>query len=105
MRITDIGRNRSCNYLSLPLADIVLFGLSLSGFLSRVFKTRLLKRDFHTLIKNVSFPSPIGHSFGNSYRKHVFTKLLSQKEQKEIVHSFGSASFSMFITIDTRVAK
>ena len=36
------------------LADIVLFGLSL-----KVFKTRMLGRGFHSLIKNVSFPSPI----------------------------------------------
>ena len=35
-----------------PLGDIVLFGLSL-----KVFKTRLLERGFHTLIKNTSFSS------------------------------------------------
>ena len=42
-----------CNGPSPPLADIVLFGFSL-----KVFKTCLLGRGFHTLIKNVLFPSP-----------------------------------------------
>ena len=46
-----------CNSPSLPLADIVLFGLSLSGYPSRFFKTRLLGRGFHILIKGVSFSS------------------------------------------------
>ena len=41
-----------CNSPSLPLAYIVLFGLSLT-----VIKMRLLGRSFHTLIKNVSFSS------------------------------------------------
>ena len=39
-----------------------LFGLSL-----KIFKTRLLKRGFHTLIKNVSFSSPTdagSHNYG-----------------------------------------
>ena len=39
-----------CNSLSPPLADIVLFGLPL-----KVFKTCLLGRGFHTLIKSASF--------------------------------------------------
>ena len=39
---------------SPPLVDIVLFGLSL-----KVFKTRMLGRGFHILIKNDSFSSPI----------------------------------------------
>ena len=43
----------SPNSPSPPLVDIVLFGLSL-----KVFKTRLLGRDFHTLINNALFPSP-----------------------------------------------
>ena len=38
---------------SPPLADIVLFGLPL-----KVFKTRLLGRGFYTFRRNVSFPSP-----------------------------------------------
>ena len=46
------------NSPSPPLVDIILFGLSLSGFPSRFLKTRLLGRDFHTLIKNASFFSP-----------------------------------------------
>ena len=46
-----------CNGSNPPLADIVFFGLSLLGFLSRFLKTRLLGRVFHTLIKNVSFSS------------------------------------------------
>ena len=43
-----------CNAPSPPLADIVLFGLSLSSFPSRffkIFKTRLIGRGFHTLYK------------------------------------------------------
>ena len=42
-----------CNSPSPQLTDIVLFELSL-----KVFKTRLLGRDFYTLIKNVLFSSP-----------------------------------------------
>ena len=42
-----------CNSSSPPLANIVLFGLSL-----KVFKTCLLRRGFHTLIKGVSFSYP-----------------------------------------------
>ena len=41
-----------------PTANRVLFGFFLSSFPSRFFKTRLLGRGFHTLIKNVSFSSP-----------------------------------------------
>ena len=47
------GSDSICNSPSLPLADIVLFGLSLKNF-----KTHLLGRGFHALIKNVSFSSP-----------------------------------------------
>ena len=36
---------------------MVLFGLFLLGFPSRFFKTCLLERGFHTLIKNASFSS------------------------------------------------
>ena len=43
-----------CNGSSLPSADISLFKLFLE-----VFKTCLLGRGFHTLIKNASFSSPI----------------------------------------------
>ena len=39
-----------CNGISPLIVDIILFGLSLKDF-----KTCLLKRDFHTLIKKVSF--------------------------------------------------
>ena len=45
------GFDTICNGPSPSLADIVLFGLSLSGL-------RLLGRGFHTLIKNASFSSP-----------------------------------------------
>ena len=49
-----------CNSSSPPLADIVLFGFSLLDFslwaFSQGFKTRLLKRGFHTFIRNVSSP-------------------------------------------------
>ena len=47
------GSDTICNSPSPPLADIDHFGLSL-----KVFKTLLLGRGFHTLIKNVSFSSP-----------------------------------------------
>ena len=45
--------NTICNNPSPPLANIVLFRLSLLGL-----KTLLLGRGFHTFIKNVSFSSP-----------------------------------------------
>ena len=46
---------------SLSLTDIVLFGFSLLDFRDSLqsFKMRLLVRNFHTLIKNDSFSSPI----------------------------------------------
>ena len=44
------GSDTICN--NPPLADIVLFGLPL-----KVFKTRLLGRGFHTLIKGVLLPN------------------------------------------------
>ena len=47
------GFDTICNSPRPPLADIVLFGLSF-----KVFKTCLLGRDFHTLLKGVSFTSP-----------------------------------------------
>ena len=43
---------------SPPLPDIVLFGLLLFELPLKVFKTRLLGRGSHTLIKNVLFSSP-----------------------------------------------
>ena len=50
------GSDTICNSSSPLLADIVFFGLSLSG-LPQGFKTRLLGGGFHTLIKNISFSS------------------------------------------------
>ena len=47
------GSNTICNSQSPPLADIVLCGLSPQGF-----KTCLIGRGFHTLIRNASFSSP-----------------------------------------------
>ena len=47
--------NTICNGPDPPLADIVLFGLSLSGSPSRL-KTRLLGEGFHTFIKGDSTP-------------------------------------------------
>ena len=47
-----------CNRPSPPLTDIVLFGLFHFTLPLKVFKTCLLGRDFHTLIKNASFSSP-----------------------------------------------
>ena len=51
--------NTICNSPSPPLANIILFGIPL-----KVFRTRLQGRGFHTLIKNVSFSSP------NDVRSH-----------------------------------
>ena len=56
------GSDTVCNGPSPPLADIVLFGLSLSCF--------------HTLIKNVSFSSPI--KVGS--RPHCFLTFLQDDE-------------------------
>ena len=47
------GFDTICNGPSPRLEDIVLFGLLL-----KVFKTRLVGRGFHTLTKNASFSSP-----------------------------------------------
>ena len=60
MEISDymIG-NRS----NLLLADIVRFGSLCSQ--PHDFKTRLLGRGFHTLIRNVPFPSPTDVGFHN----------------------------------------
>ena len=56
------GSDTICNDPDPPLADIVLLGLSLSGFPFRAspqsFKTRLLGQGFHTLINDVLFSSP-----------------------------------------------
>ena len=49
------GSDTICNSLN-PL-DIVLFVFPF-GLLLKVFKTRKLARDFHTLIRNILFPSP-----------------------------------------------
>ena len=54
------GSDTICNSLSSPLADIVLFGVSL-----KVFKPHRLGRGFHTLIKNISFSSPTDVGFHN----------------------------------------
>ena len=62
------GSDTICHSQSPPLADIFLFWLSLSNFPSRFFKTCLLGRSFHTLIKNVSFSSP------TEVRSHIITK-------------------------------
>ena len=45
-----------CNIPIPPLANIVLFELPFRAS-HQSFKTRLLRRDFHTLIKNVLFSS------------------------------------------------
>ena len=52
------GSNIICNGRRPLLADIVLFWVFPFRLPHKVFKTRLLRRGFHTLIKNVSFPSP-----------------------------------------------
>ena len=47
-----------CNSSSPPLVDIIHFSLLRIVINLTVLKTRLLRRSFHTLIRNVSFPSP-----------------------------------------------
>ena len=60
------GSDTICNGSGPPLVYIVLFGLSLTGFPLRAFpqgfKTRLLGKGFHNLIKGVlfSFPTNVG---------------------------------------------
>ena len=51
------------------LAYIVFFRLVLLGFPSNYFKTRLLGRDFYTLINNASFPSPTDAGSHNKYNE------------------------------------
>ena len=88
------GSDSICNGPSPPLVDIVLFRLSLSSFPLRFFKTRLLGRGFHTLIKGVSFSfqtdvgyhtstisTLIVHLFLNSCKNLLqsFIKIISQE--------------------------
>ena len=58
-----VSSDTICDNPDPPLADIVLFGLSLSGFSPQDYKTRLLGEGFHTLINGVLFSSPtnMGH--------------------------------------------
>ena len=51
------GSDTICNSRNLPLTDIVFFGFPFRTS-PQGFKTRLLGRGFHTLIKNVLFFSP-----------------------------------------------
>ena len=69
-----------CNDPSPPLADLVLFGLPL-----KVFKTCLLGRGFHTLIKNVSFSSPTDV---RSHRIHMHNLFDCKKETNKLRHCF-----------------
>ena len=63
------GSDTICNNPNPPLGDIVLFGLSLSGFPFRAspqdFKTRMLGEGFHTLIKGLLFSSPTNVGYHN----------------------------------------
>ena len=54
---TSPDSDTNCNSPNPPLIDIVVFGLFLMSS-SQSFKTCMLGRGFHTLIRNVSFPSP-----------------------------------------------
>ena len=66
-----------------PLADIVLFRLPL-----KVFKTRLLGRGFHTLIKNVSFSSPADvRSQSNDRVNTKMDKIARNLNMKDILPS------------------
>ena len=70
----------SCNGSSLPLADIFLFWLSLSGF-PQGFKMRLLVKGFYTLITDVSFSFPTNVAY---HHPHPF------RAQRPRWHSFLS---------------
>ena len=48
---------RNSPSLSLVNTSIIFFGLSLPDF-PQGFKTRLLGRGFHTLVRNAFFPTP-----------------------------------------------
>ena len=69
-----------CNGLSPPLVDIVLFGFSLPpfpfGLALKVFKTHLLGRGFHTLVRKASFPSPTDVGF---HKKSLITSTFEKK--------------------------
>ena len=53
------GSDTICNHPSPSLADIVRFDSLRIAISLTIFKTRMLGRGFHILIRNVSFPSPI----------------------------------------------
>ena len=64
------------------LADIVLFGLSLSCFPSferfpSNFKMRLLGKGFHTVISGGLFSTNVGHHISFSFRLSLFELSLS----------------------------
>ena len=54
--------NDICNCLSPPLVDIVVFGLSLSGFPSRL-QNASTRGGFHVLMKGVLFSTPTDVGF------------------------------------------
>ena len=96
------GSDTICDDPGPPLADIILLGLSLAGFPLKVFKTRLLRKGFHTLIKDVLFSSPTDV---RSHNKHQ-SQQISKEEQKQVVKNeqknvgLFSHSASMRITDD-----
>ena len=49
-----------CNGPNPPLTDIVRFDPLRIVISLTIFKTCLLMKDFHTLLRNALFPSPIG---------------------------------------------
>ena len=88
------------NSLSPPLANIVLFGLSFLCFPSRFSKR--LGNDFHTLIKNASFSSPIevgSHLPDLKKKKKNFLKLESRCHSWSSIY-FITNNFLLSLTVE-----
>ena len=97
------GSDTIHNSPSPPLANIVLFGLPL-----KVFKTRLLGRGFHTLIKNASFPfsTEVGSHItkGQNSTRIVFE--VDRKRKKKLAFvSFCSIKLRGKKNLDLYIAK
>ena len=83
------GSHTICNGPSPPLADIVSLWAFSFGLPLKVFKTHLIGRSFHTLIKNASFSSS--------------TDVGSHKDGREKTKNWqGVGSFEVHRTQSTR---
>ena len=73
-----------CNASGPPLAEIVLFGFSLTGF-SSTLKTHPLGKGFHTLIKGVSFSSPTNVRYHRFHFVHMEEAQINNLSLSEIL--------------------